>query len=164
MIAPDVRMEEICLQLESVIGKMEIQSPLFDFNFTEYYLSEMGPDLKKVFMSFSELTGPERLAGMKIMTNELEQSWMRAGKRRVNMDPGYVTSAKLVLATTKDFAHRVAIGGGIYGDVQLQFRHGKWRTNAWTFPDYRTPLSKTFFASVRDHYNQQERQMRNAVS
>jgi hypothetical protein len=162
--APDIALNGILSELKPIMGKPDSRSPVYDFDFTEYYSDEMGHGLKKVFVGFTELIHPGMLANLKIQTNGLERSWTADGKRRVNLDPGYVTSAKLVLASTKDFAHRLYLGGGIYGDVQLQFRHGKWRTNAWTFPDYRTSLAKLFFTSVRDRYNRQERQVRHAVS
>jgi len=161
---PEVSLDEIVGQLGPVLGKPDHQSPVFDFDYTDYYRDEMGPDLKKVFLSFSGSVKPDGLVRMKLRTNELEAEWTVRGKRRINLDPGYMTSAKLVLASTKDFAHRIFLGEGIYGDVQLQFRHGRWRPSAWTFPDYRTTQAKAFFSSVRDLYNQNERRMRHALS
>jgi hypothetical protein len=148
--APGLELDGILRRLEPLVGAPDGSSPVFDFNFTEYYESEMGPGLKKVFFSFTGTILPGDLVRLKLATNELETAWMLDRKRRVNLDPGYVTRAKLVLASTKDFAHRVFLGEGIYGDVQLQFRHGKWRPSGWTFPDYRTDLAKAFFAVVRN--------------
>jgi hypothetical protein len=162
--ASGISLEDVLSGLATVMGQTDLLGPVFDFDFTKYYADEMGTHLKKVFVGFLDLIEPGGLAELKIRTNELERAWAPDGKRRVNLDPGYITSAKLVLASTKDFAHRIYIGGGIYGDVQLQFRHGKWRTNAWTFPDYRTSIATSFFATVRNRYNQQERQTTHAVS
>jgi hypothetical protein len=160
----DFLLEDILREIESCTGEADLRSPVFDFNFTEYYSNEMGTRLKKAFVSFDKLMEPGRLPLMKIRTNELEGIWTRGGGRRVNLDPGYVTSAKLVLASTKDFAHRIFLDKGIYGDVQLQYRHGKWHPEAWTFPDYRTETALSFFESVRELFNRQERRMRHAVS
>jgi hypothetical protein len=157
------RWEDAVTGLEPVLGPSDGASPVFPFDFTDYYLPEMGPDLGKVFVSFAELISPGDLARVKRETNGLEAGWALNGRRRVNLDPGYVTAAKLIVASAKDFAHRIYLGDGIFGDVQLQYRHGRWRRSAWTFPDYRTPLAHAFFASARDRYNQQERRLRHAV-
>jgi hypothetical protein len=162
--SPDFLLDEILREIEPAAGQTDLRSPVFDFDFTEYYSSEMGGNLKKTYVSFDKLMDPGDLPALKIRTNELEAAWIRDGGRRVNLDPGYVTSAKLVLASTKDFAHRIFLGCGIYGDVQLQYRHGKWHPEAWTFPDYRTETALSFFETVRDRFNRQERRMRHAVS
>ena len=106
----------------------------------------------KQFFSFIQTINPEKLPGIKIGTNRIEESWSELGKRKVNLDPGYLTGAKLVLASTKDFAHRIFLGDGIYGDLQLQFRHNKFWPEAWTFPDYQTELALDFFTRVRSRF------------
>jgi hypothetical protein len=161
--SPGFLWEDAAAGLEPVLGPPDGASPIFPFDFTDYYRPEMGPDLSKIFISFTELISPGDLARVKRESNGLEAGWALNGRRRVNLDPGYVTSAKLVVASAKDFAHRIYLGDGIYGDVQLQYRHGRWRRSAWTFPDYRTPLACAFFSSARDRYHQQERRLRNAV-
>ncbi|MDM7926066.1 MAG: DUF4416 family protein [bacterium] len=158
-----IRWEDAVSGLENLLGPADGTSPVFPFDFTDYYSGEMGPGLRKLFVSFETLMAPGDLARVKRASNGLEAGWAVDGRRRVNLDPGYVTSAKLVVASAKDFAHRVCLGDGIYGDVQLQYRHGRWRRSAWTFPDYRTPLAFAFFTGVRDRYNQQERRLRHAV-
>ena len=144
-----VSLEKALSELETILCSVEFRSRAFDFSFTEYYLTEMGRDLKKVFVSFTGLILPERLPDLKRQTNEIEAVWSAGGKRLVNLDPGYITTAKLVLASTKDFAHRLFLADGIYGDVQLQYRHGRFRTQPWTFPDYQTDLALDFFEEVR---------------
>jgi hypothetical protein len=161
--SPGFRWEEAAAALEPVLGPSDGASPVFPFDFTDYYGPEMGPDLRKVFVRFEELLAPGELARVKRAAIGLEAGWAPDGRRRANLDPGYVTSAKLVVASAKDFAHRTYIGDGIYGDVQLQYRHGRWRRMAWTFPDYRTPLAFAFFSAARDRYTQQERRLRHAL-
>ena len=143
--------------LENLFGPVEDQSPVFDFTFTRYYEGEMGAGLKKVFYSFTEPVKPEDLAGMKIHTQAAEAAWSEGGKRRVNLDPGYITGGKLVLASTKDFSHRIYLGRGIYGDVQLRFVRGRFLVSEWTYPDYQTDLAMAFFKKVRKHFVQQEK-------
>ena len=142
-------LDRVLVRLEEAFGPVELRSPVFDFDFTSYYRDEMGERLKKCFVSFRGLIGPDALAKIKRKTNDLEGQWSVGGKRRVNLDPGYVTGAKLVLASTKDFAHRISIGEGIYGDNQLRFMQGRFLPSLWTYPDYKTDLAFSFFHHVR---------------
>ncbi len=148
----------ISRELEKVFGPVENQSSVYDFRFTRYYEEEMGTDLKKVFFSFSRLAKPESLSEMKIRTNAFEEAWSEKGKRRINLDPGYITGGKLVLASTKDFSHRIYLDKGIYGDVQLRFVRGQFLVSEWTYPDYQTELALTFFQKVRNRFVQQEKE------
>ena len=149
MFQPQIDLSRIIKELWSIADTVDEQSNIFDFSFSDYYKEEMGTGLKKVFLSFRLLTDPGTLPTMKLRTNEIEARWSEAGKRKVNLDPGYITGAKLVLASTKDFAHRVFIGDGIYGDVQLRFVHNQFRPNEWTYPDYQTGAARSFFQGVR---------------
>lgn len=161
--APEIDIENVIGALKSILGKEEDRSPVYPFIHTDFYEEEMGPNLQKVFLSFCELQLPDQLVRWKIKTNKLEEKWTVQNKRKVNIDPGYLTSAKLVIASAKDFAHRIFLGKGIYGDLQLQFRHGKWHPHPWTFPDYQTELAFTFFVKVRNRLVEQEREKRHAV-
>ena len=107
-------------------------------------------------MSFKGLIHPEELPSLKHKTNRIETEWMKQGKRQINIDPGYITGAKLVLASTKDFAHRIFIGNGIYGDNHLRFIHGRFVDHPWTYPDYKTELVLRFFTEVRESYLRQK--------
>ncbi|MBN2103175.1 DUF4416 family protein [bacterium] len=157
--APDISMEKVVQRLEQTFSPVEIKSAVFDFSsFTSYYQDEMGSDLSKLFICFQGLYDPVVLGKSKVKTNEIEDKWSGKGRRRVNLDPGYITAAKLVLATTKDFAHRIYVGQGIYGDVQYRFRNGRFEPSKWTYPDYETDLAVTFFQNVRQRFIQQERE------
>ena len=90
--------------------------------------------------------------GKVTLTNELEASTAHRGRRSVNYDPGYLEAAKLVLATTKNFDHRLYLGNGIYGDVQLRFRKGAFAAMDWTYPDYQQQSVLDFFHLVRSWY------------
>jgi len=105
--------------------------------YTEYYGDEMGPDIKKCFYTFTKLIDRSQLPEIKTISNTFEVEQSADGKRVVNLDPGYISTDKLVLATTKDFYHRIYLGNGIYGEVTLHFRHGKFRYFSWTYPDYK---------------------------
>ncbi|HIE04711.1 MAG TPA: DUF4416 family protein [Candidatus Latescibacteria bacterium] len=141
------------VELSLLFGPIALESPIFPFKFTRYYEAEMGPELIKQFVAFRRPVRPEDLASIKLTTNalELSKATKEGGKlrRRVNVDPGYVAPSRLVLATTKDYSHRIYIGNGIYAEVTLIFRRGTWTPLDWTYPDYRTELALDFFLRVR---------------
>lgn len=147
-------------------GPVAIESPSFQFTQTDYYQPTMGPDLRKVFFAFSRPFGQGDLAEVKLQTNEWEQDYARqanhAEPRPLNLDPGYLTLGKLVLASTKDFAHRIYLARGIYGEVTLHYKHGHWRPHEWTFADYRSGDYHDFFSQCREllHRAHREREQR----
>jgi hypothetical protein len=137
-------------------GPVELVSDLFPFDATHYYDRELGTPIKKQFLSFSRLIDPGDLAAIKCFTNELEELRGREcathPHRPVNLDPGYLDAARLVLATTKDRAHRIYLGQGIYAEVTLLYEGGAWRALPWTYPDYAAPTYHAFLALARERY------------
>ncbi len=144
--------EKIKALLEGHFGKIEIISVVYEFDFTQYYFKEMGGNLKKQLISFEKLIPPDKLPDAKIFTNKIEDNFLDDKKRKVNIDPGYLSPGKIVLATTKNFDHRIYIGKGIYGDVQLRYRGNKFHENSWTYPDYRDLKIIEFLARLRKLY------------
>ncbi len=130
-------------------GLEETVSPVWDFDHTDYYRQEFGEGLKRQFLAAKELIRAEQLVEIKLATNGLEQDLALAGARRLNIDPGYLADSKVVLATTKDYGHRLYLGRGIYGEVTLKFREGEYRSLEHTYPDYRTPEYRRFFGELR---------------
>lgn len=145
---------ETTARLTGGYGPVELESPVYDFDMTDYYTPEMGPGLSKRFVCFREPVTQDSLAAVKRFTNDIETAFMGecdgVPGRRINLDPGYVTLAKLVLASTKDYSHRVYIGIGIYAESTLRFSGGTFHPADTTFPDYRTPLAIAFFNDVRE--------------
>ena len=88
----------------------------------------------------------------KLITNFIESDLSTGGARRVNLDPGYMDAARVVLASTKDHAHRILLGKGIYGEVTLLYRDGAFRPLPWTYPDYREAATLAFLKGVRVWY------------
>lgn len=137
-------------------GEVDYASNIFAFDKTDYYEEEMGANLKRKFLSFSKLVQPEELSRIKLYTNELEKGFSdTTGRRKINIDPGYVTGAKLVLATTKDYQHRIYLDDGIYAEVTLRFKDGSFRPWEWTYPDYRTEEYIKVFNNIRKLYLKQ---------
>jgi hypothetical protein len=145
-------------------GPADLESEIWPFDQTDYYAAEMGPDLCRWFLSFDRLIRPDELAEIKRNTNELERQiaddcLLADRQRPVNLDPGYISLAKLVLATTKDRSHRLYLGAGIYGEVTLHYSEGAWQVWPWTYPDYRKPEYHAFFERVRERYRAQRTQI-----
>ncbi len=133
-------------------GAVDYKSPIYDFNLTDYYRKEMGPSLKRQFLSFSELIAPTKLAKIKLFTNKLEKRYSKNGKRLINIDPGYVTASKLVLATTENYYHRIYLDRGIFAEVTLYFKKGSFQPFEWTYPDYKTKGYIETFNHIREIY------------
>jgi len=127
-------------QAEAAWGPVALESARFRFDATDYYEASMGAEISKVFYAFERLIDPGDIVAIKLRANEIEAEFAAdvpdGPPRPVNLDPGYVTEGKLVLVSTKDFAHRVYLGGGIYAEVTLQYAHGRWVAGRQTFPDY----------------------------
>ncbi len=152
LIAQPPLLSDLLGSLKEKFGALELTSPLLNFDFTTYYEPEMGAGLKRQFLGFQKLISPERLPEIKLSTNDTEKAWRVQGKRLFNLDPGYLTDAKIVLATTKDFSHRLYLGQGIYGEVTLLFSRGKFEPLPWTYPDYRSEEYHKFFYDLRKRY------------
>jgi hypothetical protein len=135
-------------------GPIVFASPAFDFTETDYYTATMGPGLKKQFLAFEQLMDSAALASIKRETNDWESEYAAAGQhaevRPLNLDPGYITPAKLVLASTKDHAHRIYLRDGIFAEVTLVYRQRKWQPVEWTYPDYRRDDYQRFFTQCRE--------------
>jgi hypothetical protein len=154
----DALLQEIKAALASRWGTADFGSELLPFAHTAYYAPEFGAELVRRIWAFEPLVDPARLAGIKGETNALEQRWSEQGRRRVNLDPGYVSQAKLVLATTKNHGHRIYLGDGIYAEVTLQYREGAFRPWPWTYPDYASRRYCALFEEIRRRYVTQLRQ------
>jgi hypothetical protein len=157
-------MAEAEARLTDPLGPVADRSGLFAHAFTEYYRDEMGHPLGRLFITMERLIRPEDLAGIKRLTNDLEDRIAARGEwpvaRPVNLDPGYIAPAKLVLASTKNHSHRLYLADGIYGEVTLLYARGAWQTLPWTYPDYRTPEYHAFFARARERLVAQRREGR----
>lgn len=143
-------------ELEIKYGVIDKKSDIIPFTFTNYYNAEMGNNLARKFLSFKGLIKPEDIADIKIWTNNLEariSEGMRFNvKRAINLDPGYICKSKLVLATTKDYSHRIYLERGIFAEVTLQYHRSSFEPQSWTYCDYKTREYLEFFNKVRNEY------------
>jgi hypothetical protein len=138
----------------AVYGSITLASEAFNFTETDYYTGTMGTGLKKQFFAFERLIDPAALAEIKLHTNQWEAEYAALGRhaepRPLNLDPGYITPAKLVLASTKDHAHRIYLREGIYAEITLAYRQRHWQSHDWTYPDYRRDDYQQFFTQCRE--------------
>jgi hypothetical protein len=175
--------------LELRLGKIDFQSREFAFNYTGYYESELGSNLKRRFLSFKKLIRPEALPAIKVFTNRVEDKLAQINferrsafsvqrvrrtqnteritpnekNRSINIDPGYLDMAKLVLATTKDFCHRIYLGSGIFGEITLVYRKDSFQPWEWTYPDYRSREYIETFNRIREIYRVQDQKIKNHI-
>ena len=141
--------------LVDLYGPLDLTSTLSEFVFTDYYEKQMGKNLKRKFLSFGNLISPEALSEIKIRTNILEEEIreeFKAGKRIINLDPGYMTASALIMATAKDFAHRIPLRNGIYAHLEFLFGKNDVRTLSWTYPDFNSEVYQKFFLEARRIY------------
>jgi hypothetical protein len=141
--------------LRKEFGEIDYESQEIKFDRTNYYANEMAEILFRKFISVEQLIDPERLKAIKLFTNDIEQRLMYEGKRMVNLDPGYLTEAKFILASAKNYQHRIYLGKGIFAEQELRWRHGEWNPFEWTYPDYRTEEYKKIFGEIRKIFREQ---------
>ncbi len=146
--------DEVRSILEKKLFEIELESEFYDFDFTDYYAEEMGREISRKFVIFKGLYPPDYLPELKIKTNEIEGQFagIDGFRRPVNLDPGYLESSKLILASTKNFFHRIYIGKGIFAEVTMHWRGKEWNFFEWTYPDYRSREYRNFFSMARKRY------------
>lgn len=143
--------------LTETFGPLHQVGTTLDFAFTHYYEAEMGSSLKRLFYVVDELVPPDTLAEAKQQTDRIEAGFVRAGRRRVNLDPGLLLPGRFILATTKDAAHRVPLSDGIYAEITLLFSKGDFRPLPWTYPDYQSDEYRAVLRDIRAAYVRQLR-------
>ncbi|MFH1369206.1 MAG: DUF4416 family protein [Elusimicrobiota bacterium] len=136
--------------IEEKWGAIDVKSAVVPFGFTDYYEKEMGKGLLRRWISFEKPVNPDELADIKLQTNGIEGKYAENSQRRVNLDPGYVELSKVVLASTKDFSHRIYIGKGIYAELTLLYKAKDFTALPWTYPDYQSPEAKKFLFACRE--------------
>lgn len=161
--------EHQCLHeaVEAVISKFghtDFTSNVWPFDKTDYYKDQTGPHILRQFVSIEKLIDPGKLAKIKCKTNKLEQKLAKTLglplPRPVNLDPGIIESSKLILATTKNYSHRIYIGNKMYAEVTLVFDKGHWQPLDHTYPDYRQKCYFDFFVNVRNRLLEQLKSQR----
>lgn len=146
--------------LSDKYGPPDYVSAIAPFNYTDYYRQEMGENILRRFLALERLIEAEKLPDIKLATNKIEDRFSSGNKRQVNIDPGYLSAAHLILATGKGYAHRPYLRDGIYADLTLIFQDGKYSALPWTYPDYAEEKLKIMFVIIREKYLLQLKQKR----
>ncbi len=157
MLSPEPALFSACADIVcQTYGPIDYQSEIVPWAHSDFYNEEMGPGILRKFIFFDRVIDPGDLSEIKINTAGIENSLaVRAGnrsRRRINLDPGYVTEAKVVLATTKDYSHRLYIGKGIYAEVTLRYgnKDRSFTPFDHTYLDYGSEMYLTMFNTARD--------------
>jgi hypothetical protein len=160
-LLPDVEQ-----RLNALYGPIDHRSPVIPFDFTDYYEPEMGDIIDRVFFSFERLIEADQLPEIKRQTNQFEdelapllRTSSTSVKRPVNLDPGYIEQAKVILASTKNFYHRIYLGAGVFGEVTMHFKNNTYQFFPWTYPDYQSRDYQEFFLKIRHVFRVQLRTM-----
>jgi hypothetical protein len=154
MISADQSLfEKAKAALATTFSDVDIASEVMDFDFTHYYDQELGSPLYRQFVSFSKPVKPGVLAAVKVATNQMEADFASAQSshqgRVINLDPGYLDESKLILASMKNFSHRIYLDQGVYAELTLMYHKGHWDSLQWTFPDYASGRYHPFLTQVR---------------
>lgn len=138
--------------LSCLYGKPDFISAIVPFDYTDYYCNEMGHDLVRRFLAMEKLIHPEELPDIKLATNEIEEKSAFDLQRTINIDPGYISKAHLILATGKSYTHRPYLRDGIYADLTLVYQGKKFCVLPWTYPDYADEKQLLMLGSIREKY------------
>lgn len=149
--------------LSNVLGAVDSRSEILPWTVSSFYESEMGSDLRRRFVSFGPLASPAELARIKLLTQHVEDKFRDKTAnhpgRHVNLDPGYIDTFKVVLASTKNAGQRIYLHSGIYAEATLTYFDGAFHGLAYTYPDYLWPATLAFFTSLRSVYVDQLRRL-----
>jgi len=137
--------------LEPYLGESFFVTKQIKWIHTEYYRDELGWPIYRRFIAFKKVIDPSEIKEIKLLTNQLEEYLSINGKRTVNLDPGYVTLSKVVLATTKNYTHRIYLGKGIYAEVTLYYKDGSFKDHIFTYKDYKSDTYKNIFQRIREY-------------
>ncbi|MFO8031190.1 MAG: DUF4416 family protein, partial [Desulfohalobiaceae bacterium] len=140
-------------ELQPGLDHADYVSEPFAFTETDYYDQELGVPIFRRILAFENLLPRQRLVDCKLFCHSLEQSWLRPdGRRLFNLDPGYLSLEQLVLATGKNFTHRIYLDQGVFADLTLVYSKGGWQALPWTYPDYAGRLLQDILSQLRQRY------------
>ena len=155
----DEQYEKIIEILEDKFGSIDFMTEEFSFSeeFSDYYDEELGGAARRKILSFDTLIEPERQAEIKTYTNAVEAQFSVNGDRKINLDPGFLSHGRLLLATTKKTGFRIPLSDGIYTELTLFYARGAWQKLPWTYRDYQSERVQSFLTTVRKRYLEQRK-------
>ena len=155
----DEQYENIIKILEGRFGAIDFMTDEFSFSdeFSSYYDDEIGGEARRKILSFEELVDPSEQAEIKAYTNAVEAEYSVDGNRKINLDPGFLSHGRLMLATTKAAGFRIPLADGIYTELTLFWARGAWHKLPWSYRDYQSERVQKFITSVRSKYLKQRK-------
>lgn len=163
LFSDEEKLSEAKKLISQNIGNADFKSRVFDFNETDYYKPEMGENIKRIFFSIEKLIKPDEIVDVKKYSTELESILSIEGKRKINIDPGYIDFNKVVLATYKGSGCKVYIRDGIWIDIILRYEKGSFQSFPWTFPDFASGKYFSTLISIRKKYKTQMKELRSKI-
>jgi hypothetical protein len=157
LYSDEILMQKALEILSKRYGKIDYTSDVFEFTITDYYVSEMGNPIFRCFVSFSRLIYPNEIADVKIKTNKIEKKLSDNGKRKVNLDPGYMDYDKVVLASAKYNGQKIYLDFGIWADLVLHYENSGFDPYPWSFPDFKQGMYNDVFLQIRQMYKLQRK-------
>ena len=152
--------EAACAGMSALLGEVGLRSPAVPFAATDYYRGEMGAPLRRRFVAFRPWQPPERLPEAKIAAMELEERLAAGSRRTVNIDPGYLSAANVVIATAKNHYHRVPLRDGVYAHLEYVLKDGRLQFLPWTYPDFKSEAYLDFFNRLREQFKNEQKASR----
>jgi hypothetical protein len=151
--------EKIIEILTEKFGEIDFMTEEFSFSeeFSNYYDEEIGGEARRRILSFERLVDPSEQAEIKTYTNAVEAEFSINGNRMINLDPGFLSHGRLMLATTKKTGFRIPLCDGIYTELTLYYARGAWQKLPWTYRDYQSERVQSFLTTVRKKYLEQRK-------
>ncbi len=163
LFADATRLQLAQRELTAAFGVIDYVSPLVPFEATHYYVQELGAPIVRLFYAFEQLLAPEDLPAIKLRSNAIEQTLAVAGKRCINLDPGYLDTDKFVLASAKYQGHKIYLREGIWADMTLHYEKGRFTALPWSFPDFKSGAYEKAFVHIREIYKKQLQSLERAA-
>ena len=141
-------------------GEIDFSTEEFSFSkeFSDYYDGELGGEGLRRIVSFERTVDASLQADIKLFTNEVEQGFADEAGRKVNIDPGFISHGRVMLATTKGTGFRIPLKDGIYTELTLFYARGAWQKFPWTYRDYQSERVQRFITEVREIYLAERRE------
>ena len=141
--------EEAVPRVSAAVGPVRPAGGRLPFDFTGYYGKEMGAPLFRRFLAAENAVPRGALPAAKVAMESIEREMAEGGRRTVNLDPGLLTAENFILATGKNYAHRIYLGNGVFADLTLVYRKGEFHPLPWTYPDYASGEIRSLLREIR---------------
>lgn len=142
-------LDDAVKRLSKKFGNADYKSNWFDFIYTDFYEPEMGKNLKRCIVSFERSISPEDLPKAKKWSQKVENKFRAGGRRRVNIDAGYMDTCKVVLISGKFGGHKIALTKDCYADMIMDYQKGNFLPMPWCFPDFASGVYNKSLLEIR---------------